>query len=247
MKSVKRLSEELGVSKQTIFNNIKRLNIETIKQENTSFIKEDTDIEKIIQRVNENKKKYGFESATEDKQKKESDNINFESKSDAQIVEILKNQINTLNNQIEKQESRHETTIEFYRKELQERSKLLENQQVLALESNKKIQKLENQLEKEKHLNYPFDTSTNARQNVGAQEKTYTTSPVNINRDQEETKETEIQYKDISGSQSDESTQGEEAQREDVSANPNDNDSDIEEKSEETEPKKGFWSRLFGN
>ncbi|HCX2139355.1 TPA: DUF536 domain-containing protein [Staphylococcus aureus] len=247
MKSVKRLSEELGVSKQTIFNNIKRLNIETIKQENTSFIKEDTDIEKIIQRVNENKKKYGFESATEDKRKKESDNINFESKSDAQIVEILKNQINTLNNQIEKQESRHETTIEFYRKELQERSKLLENQQVLALESNKKIQKLENQLEKEKHLNYPFDTSTNARQNVDAQEKTYTTSPVNINRDQEETKETEIQYKDISGSQSDESTQGEEAQREDVSANPNDNDSDIEEKSEETEPKKGFWSRLFGN
>ncbi|HCY8094277.1 TPA: DUF536 domain-containing protein [Staphylococcus aureus] len=247
MKSVKRLSEELGVSKQTIFNNIKRLNIETIKQENTSFIKEDTDIEKIIQRVNENKKKYGFESATEDKQKKESDNINFESKSDAQIVEILKNQINTLNNQIEKQESRHETTIEFYRKELQERSKLLENQQVLALESNKKIQKLENQLEKEKHLNYPFDTSTNARQNVDAQEKTYTTSPVNINRDQEETKETEIQYKDISGSQSDESTQGEEAQREDVSANPNDNDSDIEEKSEGTEPKKGFWSRLFGN
>lgn len=247
MKSVKRLSEELGVSKQTIFNNIKRLNIETIKQENTSFIKEDTDIEKIIQRVNENKKKYGFESATEDKQKKESDNINFESKSDAQIVEILKNQINTLNNQIEKQESRHETTIEFYRKELQERSKLLENQQVLALESNKKIQKLENQLEKEKHLNYPFDTSTNARQNVDAQEKTYTTSPVNINRDQEETKETEIQYKDISGNQSDESTQGEEAQREDVSANPNDNDSDIEEKSEETEPKKGFWSRLFGN
>lgn len=245
MKSVKKLSEELGVSKQTIFNNIKRLNIETIKQENTSFIKEDTDIEKIIQRVNE--KKYGFESTTEDKQKKGSDNINFESKSDAQIVEILKNQIDTLNNQIEKQESRHETTIEFYRKELQERSKLLENQQVLALESNKKIQKLENQLEKEKHLNYPFDTSTNTRQNVDAQEKTYTTNPVNINRDQEETKETEIQYKDISGSQSDESTQGEEAKREDVPANLNDNDSDIEEKSEETEPKKGFWSRLFGS
>ncbi|HDG5519032.1 TPA: DUF536 domain-containing protein [Staphylococcus aureus] len=246
MKSVKKLSEELGVSKQTIFNNIKRLNIETIKQENTSFIKEDTDIEKIIRRVNENKKKYGFESTTEDK-KKGSDNINFESKSDAQIVEILKNQIDTLNNQIEKQESRHETTIEFYRKELQERSKLLENQQVLALESNKKIQKLENQLEKEKHLNYPFDTSTNTRQNVDAQEKTYTTNPVNINRDQEETKETEIQYKDISGSQSDESTQGEEAKKEDVPANLNDNDSDIEEKSEETEPKKGFWSRLFGS
>ncbi|MCE5100574.1 DUF536 domain-containing protein [Staphylococcus cohnii] len=247
MKSVKMLSEELGVSKQTIFNNIKRLNIETIKQENTSFIKEDTDIEKIIQRVNENKKKYGFESATEDKQKKESDNINVESKSDTQIVEILKNQIDTLNDQIEKQESRHETTIEFYRKELQERSKLLENQQVLALESNKKIQKLENQLEEERHLNYSFDTSTNNRQNVDAQETTYTTDPVNINQHQEETKEAEIQYKDISESQSDESTQDEEEQREDVPSNQNDNDSYIEEKSEETEPKKGFWSRLFGN
>lgn len=40
---------------------------------------------------------------------------------------------------MEKQESRHEITIEFYRKELQERSKLLENQQILALESNKKF------------------------------------------------------------------------------------------------------------
>ena len=246
MKSVKMLSEELGVSKQTIFNNIKRLNIETIKQENTSFIKEDTDIEKIIQRVNENKRKYGFESATEDKQKKESDNINVESKSDTQIVEILKNQIDTLNDQIEKQESRHETTIEFYRKELQERSKLLENQQVLALESNKKIQKLENQLEEERQLNYSFDTSTNDRKNVDAQEATYTTDPVNINQHQEEENKTEVQHKDISENQSDERTQDEETQKEDIPSNPNDNDSDIEEKDKEMRPKKGFWSRLFG-
>lgn len=246
MKSVKMLSEELGVSKQTIFNNIKRLNIETIKQENTSFIKEDIDIEKIIQRVNENKRKYGFESATEDKQKKESDNINVESKSDTQIVEILKNQIDTLNDQIEKQESRHETTIEFYRKELQERSKLLENQQVLALESNKKIQKLENQLEEERQLNYSFDTSTNDRKNVDAKEATYTTDSVNINQHQEEENKTEVRHKDISENQSDERTQDEETQKEDVPSNPNDNDSDIEEKDKETQPKKGFWSRLFG-
>ena len=94
------LSEELEVSKQTIFNNIKRLNIETVKQENTSFIKEDTDVEKIIKRVNENKKKYGFEINTEDRKKNESDNINVESKSDTQIIEILKNQIDTLNSQM---------------------------------------------------------------------------------------------------------------------------------------------------
>lgn len=246
MKSVKMLSEELGVSKQTIFNNIKRLNIETTKQENTSFIKANTDIEKIIQRVNENKKKYGFESANEDKQKKESDNINVEFKRDTQIIEILKNQIDTLNDQIEKQESRHETTIEFYRKELQERSKLLENQQFLALESNKKIQKLENQLEEERQLNYSFNTSTNDRQNVDAKEATHTTDSVNINQHQKEEKTGEIQHKDISESQSDESTQDEEVQKEDVPFNQNDNDINIEEKSEGTQPKKGFWGRLFG-
>ncbi|MCD8825154.1 DUF536 domain-containing protein [Mammaliicoccus sciuri] len=241
MKSVKMLSEELKVSKQTIFNNIKRLNIETIKQENTSFIKDETDIERIIQRVNENKKKYGFESNTADIKNDESDNV--ESENDTQIVEILKHQIDTLNRQIEKQESRHETTLEFYRKELQERSKLLENQQILALESNKKIQKLENQLEEERHLNYPFDTSNNDRKNVDAQETTDTTDSVNINQDQE----SEMQYEDISERQSDESTQDDVAPKKDDLSNSNDNDSDIEEKSEETQPKKGFWSRLFGN
>lgn len=241
MKSVKMLSEELKVSKQTIFNNIKRLNIETIKQENTSFIKDETDIERIIQRVNENKKKYGFESNTADIKNNESDNV--ESENDTQIIEILKHQIDTLNRQIEKQESRHETTLEFYRKELQERSKLLENQQILALESNKKIQKLENQLEEERHLNYPFDTSNNDRKNVDAQETTDTTDSVNINQDQE----SEMQYEDISERQSDESTQDDVAPKKDDLSNSNDNHSDIEEKSEEKQPKKGFWNRLFGS
>ena len=230
MKSVKILSEELGVSKQTIFNNIKRLNIETIKQENTSFIKENTDIEKIIQRVNENKKKYGFESTTEEKEKKESDNSNIKSKSDTQIIEILKKQIDTLNEKIEKQETRHETTIEFYRKELQERSKLLENQQILALESNKKIQKLENQLEEERQLNYSFDKSTKDRENFDVQEASYTSDSVNTDQYQKEEKKPEVQPKDITENQQDDLF--------------NQNDKDIA--IEETQTKKGFWSRLFG-
>ncbi|RIO73428.1 DUF536 domain-containing protein [Staphylococcus gallinarum] len=224
----------------------KRVNIETIKQEDTSFIKEDIDIEKIIQRVNKNKKKYGFESNIEDKQQKESDNINVEFKSDNQIIELLKNQIDTLNVQIEKQESGHETTIKFYRKELQERSKLLENQQILALESNKKIQKLENQLEEERHINYSLDKSINDRQNVDAQEPTYTTDSVNVNQHQEQEKAKEVQHNDISESQSDESTQDEELQKEDITSNQNDNDIGLEEKSQGTQPTKGFWNRLFG-
>ncbi|MBF2751603.1 DUF536 domain-containing protein [Staphylococcus saprophyticus] len=244
MRSVKALSEELEVSKQTIFNNIKRLNIETIKQENTSFIKEDSDIEKIVQRVNENKKKYGFENVAESKQKKDPDNIDVESKTDAQIVEILKNQIDTLNNQIEKQESRHETTIEFYRKELQERSKLLENQQVLALESNKKIKKLEDQLEEERRLNYSFDTSVNERQNVNVQEATFTGESKDTDQQQEWEQPTEVQYKDIPEEKENENLNEEPSTIDDKQFEEIDNE--YEDK-EEKPPKKGFWSRLFGN
>ncbi len=115
---------------------------------------------------------------------------------------------------MKKQESRHETTIEFYRKELQERSKLLENQQVLALESNKKDSKIRKSIRKRKNtLIIPLIHLLTLDKTLMHKKKTYTTNPVNINRDQEETKETEIQYKDISGSQSDESTQGEEAKK----------------------------------
>ncbi|MFQ3781381.1 DUF536 domain-containing protein [Staphylococcus saprophyticus] len=244
MRSVKALSEELEVSKQTIFNNIKRLNIETIKQENTSFIKEDSDIEKIVQRVNKNKKKYGFENVAESKQKKDPDNIDVESKTDAQIVEILKNQIDTLNNQIEKQESRHETTIEFYRKELQERSKLLENQQVLALESNKKIKKLEDQLEEERRLNYSFDTSVNERQNVNVQEATFTGESKDTDQQQEWEQPTEVQHKDIPEEKENENLNEEPSTIDDKQFVEIDNE--YEDK-EEKPPKKGFWSRLFGN
>ncbi|OJT31696.1 DUF536 domain-containing protein [Staphylococcus ureilyticus] len=244
MRSVKALSEELEVSKQTIFNNIKRLNIETIKQENTSFIKEDSDIEKIVQRVNENKKKYGFENVAESKQKKDPDNIDVESKTDAQIVEILKNQIDTLNNQIEKQESRHETTIEFYRKELQERSKLLENQQVLALESNKKIKKLEDQLEEERRLNYSFDTSVNERRNVNVQEATFTGESKDTDQQQEWEQPTEVQHKDIPEEKENENLNEEPSTIDDKQFEEIDNE--YEDK-EEKPPKKGFWSRLFGN
>jgi hypothetical protein len=247
VKSVKLLSEELEVSKQTIFNNIKRLNIETIKKENTSFIKEDVDVERITQRVNENKKKYGFESSTAYRKTNESDDINVESQSGNQLIEILKNQIDILNSQIEKQESRHETTIEFYRKELQERSKLLENQQILALESNKKIQKLENQLEEERQLNYSFDTGTNDGQSVNPQEAKFTEEVKNVNQQKEnQTAEEEIadKGKDKPGESHDSSLKEDELFKDNNPSEETNNDPDNKI---EQAPKKGFWSRLFGN
>jgi replication-associated protein len=245
VKSVKILSEELEVSKQTIFNNIKRLNIETIKKENTSFIKEDADVERIIQRVNKNKKKYGFESNTTDRKTNESNRVDVKTKSDSQIIEILKNQIDTLNSQIEKQESRHETTIKFYRKELQERSKLLENQQILALESNKKIQKLENQLEKERQFNYPLNMSTNDKQKVSSEEIAFTEESKDSNQQQNDEQSTEVQHKDVDEKEKGNNIIEDKLTKEDkfFEETKNSNDDNREMKS----PKKGFWSRLFGN
>ena len=237
MKSVKEISEELEVSKQTVFNNIKRLNIETIKKDNTSFIKNDVDVEKIIQRIIKNKKKYGFESTNINSEKVKTDNKNNESKYDVQIIELLEKQIDTLNKQLEKQEKRHETTIEFYRKELQERSKLLENQQVLALESNKKIQRLESELEEERQLNY----SANKRQDIEVQETMENMD--SINNDSDSQKEKMVShFRDESKDKHEDKQQDSELQQ--------GNKIDGEQKEDirnENHSKKSFWSKLFGN
>ena len=230
MKSMKEIADELNVTKMTVYNNAKKANVKFQKVDNVNYLSSEDEII-VVNRIRKNQNKYDdFENEKKEEAKPNNDNLVKD-----ETIKHLYNQVD-----IYKEQSNRD------KEQINTLNRLLENQQVLALESNKKIQKLENQLEEERHLNYSFDTSTNDRQNVDAQEATYATDPVNINQHQEETKEAEIQYKDISESQSDGSIQGEEAQREDVPSNQNDNDSDIEEKSEETQPKKGFWSRLFG-
>ena len=236
MKSVKEISKELEVSKQTIFNNIKRLNIETIKKDNTSFIKNDIDVEKIIQRVTHNKKKYGFEDTITNSEKVKKDNFHKESKHNVQIIELLEKQIDTLNKQLEKQEKRHEVTIEFYRKELQERSKLLENQQVLTLESNKKIQRLESELEEERQLNY----SANKRQDFEVQETMGDTDSIKIDSDNQEEKIVS-QFSDTSKDKNEYKQQNSELTKDDKL------DDQKEDMINENHSKKSFWSRIFGN
>ena len=236
MKSVKELSKELEVSKQTIFNNIKRLNIETIKKDNTSFIKNDIDVEKIIQRVTHNKKKYGFEDNITNSEKVKKDNSHKEYKHNVQIIELLEKQIDTLNKQLEKQEKRHEETIEFYRKELQERSKLLENQQVLTLESNKKIQRLESELEEERQLNY----SANKRQDFEVQETRDNTDSIKIDSDNQEEKIVS-QFSDASKDKNEYKQQNSELTKDDKL------DDQKEDMINEIHSKKSFWRRLFGN
>src|SRR5699024_1868683 len=122
--------------------------------------------------------------------------------------------------------------------------KLLENQQILALESNKKIQKLENQLEEERQLNYSFDTSANERQNVNVQEATFTRETKATDQQQEWEQPTEAQGKDIPEEKEDENINEEPSTIDDKQFE--EIDSEYEER-EEKPPKKGFWSRLFGN
>ncbi|PTI73896.1 DUF536 domain-containing protein [Staphylococcus succinus] len=254
MKTIKMVADELGVTKQTIVNNARSLNIAFEKENGVNYIN-DNDCLKIIERITKK------ESTTQNREsvKKEVFGENpseFEDKiyNHSNNFETLKTKASELEKQIEIFETRaknDEKYIENLTKQLDQQNsnvntlnKLLENQQILALESNKKIQKLENQLEEERYLNYSFDTSTNDIQSVDSQEPTHTMDPVNMSQHQEKTKEGEVQYRNISESKSDESIQGEEVQRENDQSKQN--DSDIEHKSEETQPKKGFWSRFFG-
>ncbi|MQS77479.1 DUF536 domain-containing protein, partial [Lactobacillus halodurans] len=123
-------------------------------------------------------------------------------------------------------------------------NRLLENQQVLALESNKKIQKLENQLEEERQLNYSFDTSVNDRQNVNSQEATFTEESKDINQEQEDEQPTEVQHKDVAEDKKDDSTNEEVLAKDDKPSE--EIEDETVDRGEQT-PKKGFWSRLFGN
>lgn len=228
MKSMKEIADELNVTKMTVYNNAKKANVKFQKIDNVNYLSSEDEII-VVNRIRKNQNK--------------NDNFESEKKEEPNNDNLLKDEtIKQLYNQIDiyKEQSNRD------KEQINTLNRLLENQQVLALESNKKIQKLENQLEEERQLNYSLDTSANDRQNVDAQEATYTNEHVNINHHQEEDKETEVQHKDIFESQSDEETKDEELQKENVPSNPNYNDSDIEEKREETQSKKGFWSRLFG-
>lgn len=125
-------------------------------------------------------------------------------------------------------------------------NKLLENQQILALESNKKIQKLENQLEKERQLNYSFDSSINNRQNVNVQEAAFIEEEQNGNQQQEKKKttETEVNHNGIIEEKKDGNTNEEALAKDDKPSE--EIKTDCADNLEHPY-KKGFWSRLFGN
>ena len=256
MRTIKMVADELGVTKQTIVNNAKSLNITFEKENGINYI-DDNDYLKIIEKITkkestiQNKESVKKELFGENTAKSEKNIYNNSNSS-----ETLKTKVNELEKQIEIFETRaknDEKYIENLTKQLDQQNsnvntlnKLLENQQILALESNKKIQKLENQLEEERQLNYSFDTVTNDRQSINPQEATFTEEPQNINRQQKKSQpiEAEVNHKDITEEKKDDS------ENEDVLAKDDKPSEEIEsgpeDRKEET-PKKGFWSRLFGS
>ena len=220
MKSMKEIADELNVTKMTVYNNAKKANVKFQKIDNVNYLSgEDETI--VVNRIRKNQNK----------------NDDFEPNNDNLVKDET---IKQLYNQVAiyKEQSNRD------KEQINTLNRLLENQQILALESNKKIQKLENQLEEERQLNYSFDTSSNDRQNVKAQEAKFTEETKDFNQQPEKEQPIEVQHKDIPEEKENENLNEEPSTIDDKQFEEIDNEyEDKEEKS----PKKGFWSRLFGN
>ena len=230
MKSMKKIADELNVTKMTVYNNAKKANVKFQKIDNVNYLSSEDEIV-VVNRIKKNQKK-GIDAESKINEKNsDDDNNQVKDETIKQLyiqLDIYKEQANRDKEQI--------NTL----------NRLLENQQVLALESNKKIQKLESQLEEERQLNYSFDTATNDRQNVYPQEANFTEESQNTYQQQKKSQpiETEVKHKDITEEKRDGSTNEEVLAKDDKPSE--EIESGPEDRKEET-PKKGFWSRLFGS
>lgn len=228
MKSMKEIADELNVTKMTVYNNAKKANVKFQKIDNVNYLSSEDEII-VVNRIRKNQNKNDdFESEKKEEAKPNNDNLVKD-----ETIKQLYNQVD-----IYKEQSNRD------KEQINTLNRLLENQQVLALESNKKIQKLENQLEEERQLNYSFDTSVNDRQNVNSQEATITEESKDINQEQEDEQPTEVQHKDVAEDKKDDSTNEEVLAKDDKPSE--EIEDETVDRGEQT-PKKGFWSRLFGN
>ena len=228
MKSMKKIADELNVTKMTVYNNAKKANVKFQKIDNVNYLSSEDEIV-VVNRIKKNQKK-SIDAESKINEKKSDNNNQVKDETIKQLyiqLDIYKEQANRDKEQI--------NTL----------NRLLENQQVLALESNKKIQKLESQLEEERQLNYSFDTATNNRQNIDPQEATFTEESQNINQQQTKCQPTEVNYKDIAEEKENDSTNEGELIKEDKFVE--ETKSDPDDNKEVEPPKKGFWSRFFGN
>ena len=133
MKIMKQIADELNVTKMTVYNNAKKANVKFQKIDNVNYLSSEDEIV-VVNRIKKNQKK-SIDAESKINEKKSDNNNQVKDETIKQLyiqLDIYKEQANRDKEQI--------NTL----------NRLLENQQILALESNKKIQKLENQLEEER-------------------------------------------------------------------------------------------------
>lgn len=134
MLTINKLAEKLGVSRPTIYNNVPE-NMSFTKIDGVNYI--DEDLEKVItDRIN--------------KRHKNSKSIDKKSSTNnSELIESLNNELIYLKKQLETKDQQLNNKDE----QIKQYSKLLENQQLLALQSNKRTEELEttlNQIENQK-------------------------------------------------------------------------------------------------
>lgn len=145
MKTVRELANELGVAKQTINNN-KPEEMPYTKIKNTNYI--DEELEQVI--VANVKASPRYQEEQQEKEQEE----NLENKIDSMIelLDVLKedNQMKQATiDDLREEIKRLHHQISIKDEQLTSASQSLQNQQVLALNSNKKVEQLENQIEQE--------------------------------------------------------------------------------------------------
>lgn len=245
MKTIKMVADELNVTKQTIVNNAKSLNISFEKENGINYIN-DNDCLKIIEKITKNESKIQNKNSVK-KGKFDENTAKVEKYiyNNSNSSETLKTKVNELEKQIEIFETRaknDEKYIKNLTKQLDQQNnnvntlnKLLENQQILALESNKKIQRLESELEEERQLNY----SANKKQDIEGQEIMDNTDSIKFDSGSQEEKIVS-QFNDASKDKNEYKQQNKELPKDDKL------DEQKEDIINESHSKKSFWSRLFG-
>lgn len=227
---MKEIADELNVTKMTVYNNAKKANVKFQKIDNVNYLSGEDEII-VVNRIRKNQNKNDdFEGEKKEEAEPNNDNLVKD-----ETIKQLYNQV-----AIYKEQSNRD------KEQINTLNRLLENQQILALESNKKIQKLENQLEEERQLNYSFDPSTNDRQNVNEQEAKLTEEVKNVNQQYENQTAEDVgeRKKEVPEENNDNSLEEDELFKDNNPSEETNNDPD--DKVEQAS-KKGFWSRLFGN
>ncbi|UTH14936.1 hypothetical protein [Macrococcus equipercicus] len=149
MKSCIDLANELNVSKQTVFNNAKKLEIELTKQDNTLYVSSADDVEAIKNRILNNKAKSLNVDVSElinnDSSSKQ-DNDTQDVSNNNNKIELLRQMIDDKNKQIQSLQDDKQDLTSL----LKQQQQLLHNQQSLQLQSNDKIKALELELQEVK-------------------------------------------------------------------------------------------------